>query len=37
VLARKKYKLLGYAYRAMLVGLVSSFAAFILHMTMGIG
>ena len=37
VLARKKYKLLGYAYRALLTGLVASFIAFVLHMTTGIG
>jgi hypothetical protein len=30
VLARKKYRLLGYAYRTFLVGLVLSFAAFVL-------
>ncbi|ABQ70243.1 Pycsar system effector family protein [Rhizorhabdus wittichii] len=37
VLARKKYRLLGYAYRVMVTGLVLSFIAFILHFTMGIG
>jgi hypothetical protein len=30
VLARKKYRLLGYAYRTFLVGLCLSFTAFIL-------
>ena len=37
VLARKKYKLLGYAYRVMLAGLVLSFLAFMLHFLAGIG
>lgn len=31
VLARKKYRLLGYAYRIFLVGLVASFVAFIIQ------
>ncbi len=31
VLARKKYRLLGYAYRVLLVGLVASFVAFVAH------
>ncbi|HEY9553252.1 Pycsar system effector family protein [Allosphingosinicella sp.] len=31
VLARKKYRLLGYAYRIFLVGLVASFIAFIIQ------
>lgn len=31
VLARKKYKLLGYAYRVLLGGLVASFVAFVVH------
>jgi hypothetical protein len=29
VLARKKYRLLGYAYRVFLIGLIASFAAFV--------
>jgi len=29
VLERKKYRLLGYAYRAFLIGLIASFAAFV--------
>jgi hypothetical protein len=37
VLARKKYRLLGYAYRVLVAGLVFSFLAFILHVTIGIG
>lgn len=37
VLARKKYKLLGYGYRIMLAGLVLSFLAFALHFAAGIG
>ncbi|MES2498801.1 MAG: Pycsar system effector family protein [Pseudomonadota bacterium] len=37
VLARKKYRLLGYAYRVMIAGLVLSFLAFVLHFTTGIG
>lgn len=37
ILARKKYRLLGYAYRVLLVGLVCSFAAFILHLATGFG
>lgn len=37
VLARKKYRLLGYAYRVMVVGLVLSFIAFALRFTLGIG
>lgn len=37
VLARKKYRLLGYAYRVMVAGLVVSFLAFLLHATVGIG
>src|SRR5262249_23651136 len=36
VLARKKYRLLGYGYRVMLAGLVCSFIAFLLHLTMAI-
>ncbi len=31
VLARKKYRLLGYAYRVLIVGLVASFVAFVAH------
>ncbi len=30
VLARKKYRLLGYAYRALVVGLIASFIAFVI-------
>lgn len=37
VLARKKYRLLGYAYKVLLAGLVCSFVAFILYLTAGIG
>jgi len=37
VLARKKYRLLGYAYKVLVAGLVCSFLAFILHFTAGIG
>jgi hypothetical protein len=37
VLARKKYRLLGYAYRVLVVGMVCSFIAFVLHLTIGIG
>lgn len=37
VLARKKYRLLGYAYRVMVAGLIVSFFAFLLHVTIGIG
>jgi len=31
VLARKKYRLLGYAYRVLIGGLIASFVAFIIH------
>ena len=31
VLARKKYRLLGYAYRIFLLGLIASFIAFIIQ------
>jgi len=31
VLARKKYRLLGYAYRVLIIGLVASFVAFLIH------
>jgi len=37
VLARKKYRLLGYAYKTLVAGLVLSFFAFVLHLTAGIG
>ena len=37
VLARKKYRLLGYAYRVLVVGMVCSFIAFALHFAVGIG
>lgn len=37
VLARKKYRLLGHAYRTLVTGLVLSFIAFVLHLTTGIG
>jgi len=37
VLARKKYRLLGHAYRVMLVGLVLSFLSFSVHVLTGIG
>ncbi len=37
VLARKKYRLLGYAYKVLVAGLVLSFIAFVLHLTAGIG
>ena len=37
VLARKKYRLIGYAYRVMVVGLVLSFISFLLHFAAGIG
>ena len=37
VLARKKYRLLGYAYKVLVVGLICSFVAFILHFAAGIG
>ena len=37
VLARKKYRLLGYAYRTLVTGLVLSFIAFVLHVSAGIG
>jgi hypothetical protein len=37
VLARKKYKLIGHAYRVLLIGLVGSAIAFILHLSLGIG
>ncbi len=37
VLARKKYRLLGYAYRVLVVGLIGSFIAFALHFAAGIG
>jgi hypothetical protein len=34
VLARKKYKLLGYAYRALVAGLIASFVVFVAHFVM---
>ena len=37
VLARKKYRLLGYAYKVLVIGLILSFIAFILHFAAGIG
>ena len=37
ILARKKYKLIGYAYRVLLTGLAGSAIAFILHLTIGFG
>ena len=37
VLARKKYRHIGYAYRVMVVGLVLSFISFLLHFAAGIG
>lgn len=37
VLARKKYRLLGHAYRVLVVGLICSFIAFLLHLIAGIG
>jgi len=37
VLARKKYRLIGYAYKVMVVGLIGSFLAFMLHLLAGIG
>lgn len=37
VLARKKYRLLGYAYRVLVLGLIGSFIAFGLHFAAGIG
>jgi hypothetical protein len=37
VLARKKYRLIGYAYKVMVVGLVLSFISFVLHFAAGIG
>jgi hypothetical protein len=37
VLARKKYKLLGFAYRALLAGLIASTIAFVLHLGWSIG
>ncbi|KRB82498.1 hypothetical protein ASE00_10580 [Sphingomonas sp. Root710] len=37
VLARKKYRLLGYAYKVLVLGLICSFVAFILHFAAGIG
>jgi len=37
VLALKKYRLLGYAYRVLVVGLIASFIAFALHFAAGIG
>lgn len=37
VLARKKYRLIGYAYKVMVAGLVASFVAFVLHYLFGIG
>jgi hypothetical protein len=37
VLGRKKYRLLGYAYRVMLTGLIASFLALVLHLAAGIG
>lgn len=37
VLAQKKYRLLGYAYRTLITGLVASFVAFVVHLTTGIG
>jgi len=36
VLSRKKYRLLGYAYRVLLVGLVMSLAAFLAPMVLGV-
>lgn len=37
VLARKKYRLLGYAYKVLVVGLICSFIAFVLHFALGMG
>lgn len=37
VLALKKYRLLGYAYKVLVVGLVGSAIAFVLHIAAGIG
>jgi hypothetical protein len=37
VLARKKYRLLGYAYKVLVGGLIASFIAFVLHSAAGIG
>jgi len=37
VLARKKYKLIGYAYRTLLIGLAGSAIAFVLHLAIGFG
>ena len=37
VLARKKYRLLSYAYRVLVLGLFGSFIAFGLHFAAGIG
>jgi hypothetical protein len=37
VLANKKYKLLGYAYKVLVCGLAVSFVSFVLHFTLGIG
>lgn len=37
VLARKKYRLLGYAYKVLVVGLIASFIAFVLHFGWAIG
>ena len=37
VLARKKYRLLGYAYKVLVCGLIASFVAFVLHFSVGIG